>query len=179
MAHIPVNHHLQPFYRAVAGLSASICLVFGIAAVVQTRGLDMFAQEDLPSVLGLHANRAFGILSIVAGLIVLGGAFIGGNVDHWINLIGGGVFLVAGMAMMTLLETDLNLLGFSIATCIVSFVIGLVLLTAGLYGKTGSAADVRREEAFRHGAGTRPGHRPPADRAQPAARPGDDGLRPM
>ena len=43
------------------------------------------------------------------------------------------------MAMMTLLQTDLNLLGFTMATCIVSFVIGLVLLTAGLYGKTGSA----------------------------------------
>ena len=156
MAHIPVNHHLQPFYRAVAGLVGIYILVFGIAAVVQTRGLDMFAQEDLPSVLGLHANRAFGILSIVAGLIVLGGAFIGGNVDHWINLIGAGVFLVAGMAMMTLLETDLNVLGFSIATCIVSFGIGLVLLTAGLYGKTGSAADVRREEAFRHGQGPDP-----------------------
>ena len=69
---------------------------------------------------------------------MLGGAVIGGNVAHWINLIGAVVFLVAGMAMMILLQTDLNFLGFTMATCIVSFVIGLVLFTAGLYGKTGT-----------------------------------------
>ena len=156
MAHIPINHHLQPLYRVLAGLSGLYVLVFGIVGLVQTRGLDTFAQEGLPSVLGLQANRAFAIISIVAGVIVLGGAIVGGNLDQSLNLGASLVFLVAGMAMMILMQTDLNFLGFSMATCIVSFVIGLVLLTAGLYGKVGSNADVLREEAFRHGRGADP-----------------------
>jgi hypothetical protein len=156
MAHIPINHHLQPLYRVLAGLCGLYVLVFGIVGLVQTRGLDTFAQEGLPSVLGLQANRAFAILSIVAGVIVLGGALVGGNLDQRVNLGASFVFLIAGLAMMVLLQTDLNFLGFSVATCIVSFVIGLVLLTAALYGKVGTAEEVRREEAFRHGRGPDP-----------------------
>ena len=87
----------------------------------------------------------------MAGVVLLAGAVIGRNIDRWINLVGGIVFLVAGMAMMTLMQTDLNVLGFTMATCIVSFVIGLVLFTAGLYGRVGSRRDVAVEEAFRHG----------------------------
>ena len=87
---------------------------------------------------GLRTNLAFSIISIIAGVIVLGGAIVGGNFDHFINLFGGIVFLVAGILMLTLLETDANFLDFSMATCIVSFVIGIVLFTAGLYGRTGS-----------------------------------------
>ncbi len=151
MAHIPVNHRLQPLYRGLAVVCGLYVLIFGIAGVVQTRGEPMFAQDGLPWVLGLKTNLSFAILSIVAGAIVVVGGFLGGNLDRWINLIGGSVFLVAGFAMMTLLRTGLNLLGFTMATCVVSFIIGTVLLTAGLYGKVGSSADVGCEESFRHG----------------------------
>jgi hypothetical protein len=165
MAHIPINHPLQPLYRVLAGLIGVYLIVFGIVGLARTSELDTFAQDGLPWVLGLQANRAFAILSIVVGLILLGGAFIGGNLDQKINLFASVVFLVAGMSMMILMQTDLNLLGFTMATCIVSFVIGLVLFTAALYGKVGTADDVRREEAFRHGAG------PEADTHHPLTAP--------
>ncbi len=159
MAHIPVNHHLQPVYRAFAGLCGLYVLLFGIVAVVQTRGLDLFERDGLPWVLGLRANRAFAILSIVAGIVLVAGALIGRNIDHWINLVGGLVFLVAGMAMMVLMQTDLNFLGFTMTTCVVSFVIGMVLFTAGLYGKVGSRREQALEERFRHGGSPDPeGH---------------------
>jgi hypothetical protein len=151
MAHFPINHHLQPLYRTLAGLAGVYVLVFGIVGVVQTGGLPLFAQDGLPAVLGLHTNRAFSIISIVAGVVLLGGAIIGGRLDHGINLVVAFVFLIAGFAMMVLLQSDLNFLGFSMATCIVSFVIGMLLFLAGLYGKVGTADDVRREEMFRHG----------------------------
>jgi hypothetical protein len=150
MAHIPVNHHLQPLYRALASLCGLYVFVFGVAGVVETGGTALFAQHGLPEVVGLHANRAFAILSIVAGAVIVGGALIGRNVDHWVNLVGGIVFLVSGFFMMTLLRTNLNILGFTMTTCIVSFGIGTTLFLAGLYGKTGSCDDVRKEEAFRH-----------------------------
>jgi Domain of unknown function (DUF4383) len=153
MAHIPINHPLQPLYRVLAGLIGVYLIVFGIAGVIKTRDLPAFAQHGLPWVLGLRANLGFAILSIVVGLIVLSAAFIGGKASEWTNMIAAIVFLVAGITMMALMQTDLNLLGFTMTTCIVSFVIGLVLFTAALYGKTGTADDIRKEEAFRHGRG--------------------------
>ena len=42
------------------------------------------------------------------------------------------------------------------STCIVSFVIGLVLLTAGLYGRVGSGAEVAELEEHRHGTHVHP-----------------------
>ncbi len=151
MAHIPMNHHLQPFYRVLAGLCGLYVLVFGIVGFVKTRDLDLFAQDGLPWVLGLKANAAFAILSIVAGAIILVTNVIGRTMAHWVNLVGGIVFLLAGMAMMALLRTDLNFLGFTMTTCIVSFIIGVVLFTAALYGRTGTTTEAVREEQFRHG----------------------------
>jgi hypothetical protein len=151
MSHFPVNHHLRPLYRALAGLAGLYVLVFGVVGVVKTGGYGFFAQHGTPSALGLHSNRAFAILSIVAGAIIVGAAAIGGNIDRWVNLVGGIVFLLSGFAMMVLLQTDLNYLGFTMTTCIVSFVIGLVLLTAGLYGQVATADREAYEDRFRHG----------------------------
>jgi hypothetical protein len=156
MAHIPINHPLQPLYRTLAGLVGAYILAFGIVGVIRTRDVPTFEQDNLPYVLGLHANRAFAVLSIVAGAIVLIGAFIGGKLDERINLYGSGVFLVAGLAMLVVERTELNFLGFTPATSIVSFFIGMALLLAGLYGKVGTREDIEDEEAFRHGRGPDP-----------------------
>ena len=67
MAHIPINHPLQPFYRVLAGLIGLYLVVFGTVGVIKTRGLPLFEQDGLPWVLGLRANLAFAILSIVVG----------------------------------------------------------------------------------------------------------------
>jgi hypothetical protein len=131
-----VNHHLRPLYRVLAALSGLYVLVFGIAAVAHVADGGFFARDGLPTVLGLRGNRAFASLSILAGVALIAAAVIGGNLDRWVNLIAGVVFLSAGMAMMTVMQTGLNLLGFTMTTCIVSFVIGLVLFAAGLYGRT-------------------------------------------
>lgn len=160
MAHIPVNHHLRPLYRTLALLAGLYVLVFGIVGVSRTGGLDFFAQDGLPTALGIRANTAFAVLSIAAGITIVACAIIGRNLDHWINLVGGIAFLAAGMAMMTLLQTNANILGFTLTTCIVSFVIGLVLFSAGLYGKSGSERDAAMEERFRHGASADPAEHP-------------------
>jgi hypothetical protein len=154
----PVNHHLLPLYRVLAGLAGVYVLAFGITALVRARSQPWFAQHDLPSALGLHANRAFAVLSIVVGAILVGSSVIGGNLDAWINLVGGIVFLLAGFVMLLLLRTDLNYLGFTMATCIVSFIIGMLLATAGLYGRVGSEETYLREEAHRHGEMHNPQH---------------------
>ena len=156
MKHLPINHHLQPLYRTLAGAAGLYVLAFGVVGLLRTSGLDLFAQDGLPTVLGLRANRAFAILSLVVGIVLVVGAVIGRSIDMWINLISSVVFLTAGMAMMALLETDLNFLGFTVTTCIVSFIIGLILGLAGLYGTVGTAEEDAMEERFRHGQGGDP-----------------------
>jgi hypothetical protein len=149
MAHAPVNHPLRPLYRVLSALIGLYVLLFGVVGVVETRGGDAFAQ-DATVVLGLRTNLAFSVLSIVAGLTVLAGVAVGRNVDQFINKWGGYAFLTVGILALALLRTDANYLNFSMATCIVSFVIGMALLAAGLYGKAGTVQDAAAEEAFRH-----------------------------
>ena len=156
MSHLPINHHLQPLYRTLAGAAVIYVLAFGVIGLLRTQSLDFFAQDGLPTVLGLRANRAFAVLSVIVGIVLVVGAVIGRTIDMLINLTGSVVFLAAGMAMMTFLETDLNVLGFTVTTCVVSFVIGLVLGLAGLYGRVGSAEADALEERFRHGGGADP-----------------------
>jgi hypothetical protein len=69
----------------------------------------------------------------------------------YVNLAAGIVFLLAGMSMMTLLQTDANILGFSMATCIASFIFGMLFLAAGLYGKVGTAEAADAEQVYRTG----------------------------
>src|SRR5687767_8597420 len=77
MSHLPINHHLQPLYRVLAGACGLYIMLFGVVGLVQTGDRDFFAQDGLPWILGLRANAAFASLSVVAGVIVLGGAVIG------------------------------------------------------------------------------------------------------
>ena len=96
MDHIPVNHQWRSFYRVLAGLWGLYVLIFGIVAVTRAHGTG-FNQKGLPSVLGLRANMAFAILSIVVGAVLVIGAVVGGNIGRWVNLLGGLVFIVAGL----------------------------------------------------------------------------------
>jgi hypothetical protein len=150
MAHIPINHPLRPVYRALSGLIGVYVLVFGIVGYARTSDLDFFTTHG-EWVLFLRTNPAFSVLSILMGIALLAGAVIGRSVFVAVNLGGGVVFLVAGIAMMTLLQTEANILSFSMVNCIVSFIFGLITLAAGLYGKVGSHEDEEAESVFRTG----------------------------
>lgn len=156
MVHVPINHPLQPLYRLLAGLVGAYVLAFGVLGLLRTPGRPFFAQSGLPYVLGLHANRAFAILSIVVGTILVAAALIGGNLHQRMSLVASAIFLVAGLVMLVLERTEFNFLGFTPITSVVSFIIGTVLLLSGLYGKVGTLLDIRREEDFRHGRGPDP-----------------------
>ena len=151
--HLPVNHPLRPVYRTLAGLIGAFILVFGVMGFFATRGMEFFATEG-EHVLGLSTNPAFSVISVITGVIMLIAVVIGRNVDQVLNLIAACVFLVAGLAMMALLRTDLNFLAFTMTNCIVSFIFGLVTLAASLYGRVGTPESAAAEEQFRRGATT-------------------------
>jgi hypothetical protein len=150
MAHLPVNHPARPYYRLLAGAVSLYILVFGIAGLVTTWGAPFFDRREV-EVLGLQTNPAFSLLSIMAGSVLLGGTIHGRNIDHFINLWGSIVFLLAGVLMMAVLHTSANLLNFALTNCIASFIIGAALLLAGLYGKVGPPELQEAEDHLRHG----------------------------
>jgi len=149
MLHMPINHPLAPVYRVFAGLSGLYVLAFGVVGLVTTWDEPLFSRADLWA-LGLRTNPAFAVLSILVGAAVLFGALIGGRIAHNINMTGGVTFLVVGVAMLGLMQTSLNLLNFSVATCIVSYLAGMSMLLSGLYDRVGTAAEAAAEEQFRH-----------------------------
>jgi hypothetical protein len=149
MAHLPINHRLGGFYRFLACLAGLYVLVFGIVGAVRTSGEKFFSRTDTTA-LGLRTNLAFSLLSIVVGAIVVIGAFIGRNVDHFVNYFGGMVFWVSGLFNLAFMHTKANLLNFNVSTCVVSFILGTTLMLSGLYGKRGTADQAAEEDAFRH-----------------------------
>ncbi len=149
MAHVPVNHPARPFYRFLGGVTGLYLLVFGIAGAARTYGEPFFVRIETEA-LGLRTNPAFASLSIVVGAIVIIGAINGGNIDHHINLFGGGVFWLSGLVMLAVMQTKANLLNFQVSTCVVSFIVGTLMFLSGMYGKTGTPQEATAEEAFRH-----------------------------
>lgn len=138
MSHLPVNHHLRPLYRALATVTGLYVLVFGIVGLFVTSGTEPFAQGDT-SALGLRTNLAFSVLSVAAGAVIVLAAAVGRNLARAVFLGAGLAFLAVGTLMLLLIHTDSNVLNFSIVTSIVSYIIGMVLFSAGLYAKVGSA----------------------------------------
>ncbi|MBO4206004.1 DUF4383 domain-containing protein [Micromonospora echinofusca] len=158
MAHFPVNHPARPLYRAVAALVGLYILVFGVVGVVQTWGEPLFDRGSHWA-LGLRTNLAFSLVSVIFGIVLLIGASRRSNLGHYMNLTAGVVFMVTGMAMMTVLQTSANFLNFSMSTVIVSLVFGLLLLATGLYDKVGPDEHAEAEEAYRHRPVPEPGTR--------------------
>ena len=150
-SHFPKNHRLRPLYRTLAFLAGAYCLVFGILGVVATSGESLFSRAD-HRVFGLHTNLAFSLVSIVLGAVVVVVVLLGHNIDRTTEMVLGPLFLAVGLAMMALLRTSANILNFGVSTCVVSFVIGLVLLTGGFYGEVASPEMARAEEDFRRNA---------------------------
>ncbi len=156
MAHIPVNHPARPIYRLIAGIIALYILIFGVFGLFETADDDLFSRNS-HWVLGLRTNLAFSLVSVVFGLIVLFGAVHRGNLGHLMNLTAGVVFLATSLAMMTVLQTEANVLNFSMSTVIVSMLFGLIFLATGLYDKIGPPEEAEVEDKWRSSSSARPG----------------------
>lgn len=134
MAHNPVNHPMRPMYRTLGFLAGAYLLVFGIIGLIQTSGHD-FTGDVGVRVLGQQTNMLWSIITVIVGAIVLIATVIGRNADAAADRLLGWALLVVGAYGLATGRTDANFLGFSIATVIVTFLVGLVLITTSLYSK--------------------------------------------
>lgn len=139
MAHFPVNHPLRPIYRALGALSGAYLVLFGLLGVIQTADDGMFGNGD-DRVLGQHTNLFWSLASLLLGAIVLIGTAVGRNADTHVDKYVGWGLLVVGSYELAAIRTDANFLNFSVSTVVVTYLVGLVLIMAGIYSKVAPAA---------------------------------------
>jgi hypothetical protein len=150
MAHTPVNHPLRPLYRALSFVAGAYLVVFGVIGLIQTSGESFTGASDV-RVLGQGSNLLWSILALVLGAIVLATTAIGRNLDVEANKYLGWAILVVGSYELATSRTDANFFGFTIATVVVTYLVGLVLITAGLYLKVAPQSEAGAPRQVREG----------------------------
>jgi hypothetical protein len=151
MSHNPVNHPLRPIYRAIGALVGVYLVLFGIVGLIVTSGDGLFGTGG-DRVLGQGANLFWSIVSLVVGVIVLAVTALGRNLDAEADRYIGWGMLVVGSYGLAVTRTDANFLNFSIATVVVTYIVGLLLIMVALYSKVGTPEAARAEEAAQHAA---------------------------
>ncbi|MFJ4470849.1 DUF4383 domain-containing protein [Streptomyces sp. NPDC089424] len=134
--HLPVDHRLNQVYRFGAGLMGLVLIAFGILGLIDKIG---FFDTRGDQVMGLNTNGTLSILSICVGLLLFVGMVIGGNFASTLNMVVGIAFILSGFLNLGLLDTDYNFLAFRIQNVLFSFIVGVVLMFFGMYGRVGSA----------------------------------------
>lgn len=130
--HLPQDHRLGRVYRYGAGLMGLLLLVFGVLGLADQ--LAFFTTHG-QHVLGLSSNGALSVISIVAAAILIAGAVIGGNIASTVNFVMGALFVLSGAVNLALLDTQANFLAFRFQNVMFSFVVGMMLVTFGAYGR--------------------------------------------
>jgi hypothetical protein len=133
MAHNPVNHPLRPFYRSLGFLASAYLIVFGVVGLVRSSELTFTGSND-GRVFGQGSSTLWSILAIVLGGIAAIAFVLGRNMDVAVGKYLGWAILVIGSYGLATSRTDANVFGFTIATVIVTYIVGLLLITASLYG---------------------------------------------
>ena len=130
--HLPVDHSLSRFYRMGAGLMGLVLLAFGILGLIDRIG---FFDTGGDTVAGLNTNGALSVLSICVGLLLFVGMVIGGNFASTLNMGLGIAFILSGFVNLALLDSSMNFLAFRMQNVLFSFVVGLLLMMFGMYGR--------------------------------------------
>ncbi|SDJ44941.1 DUF4383 domain-containing protein [Streptomyces indicus] len=129
---LPVDHRLATVYRAGAGLCGLILLVFGCLGFA--RQLSFFDTNG-ERIAGLSTNGALSLVSVLVGLGLIAAAVIGGNVASTVNMVVGTLFVLSGFVHLFLLDRPANVLDFGMSNVLFSFVMGLLIMTFGMYGR--------------------------------------------
>lgn len=130
--HLPVDHTLSRVYRIGAGLIGLVLLVFGILGLVNQIGVFGTGSHTTA---GLNTNGALSVLSICVGVLLFVGMLIGKNFASTLNMILGVLFILSGFVNLALIDSGFNPLNFRIQNVLFSFVVGLLLMFFGMYGR--------------------------------------------
>ncbi|MET7744538.1 DUF4383 domain-containing protein [Streptomyces sp. NPDC005385] len=132
---LPVDHQLGAVYRWGAAFCGVVLLIFGSLGFADA--LSPFTTDG-NTVAGLSSNGALSLISVLVGAALIAGGVIGGNFASGLNMVVGTLFLLSGFVHIFILDRPANILGFGMSNVIFSFVMGLVILTFGMYGRVSS-----------------------------------------
>ncbi len=132
MADDPGGYWMGTVCRVGGALCGLLLLVFGVVGLLS--GVP-FSGISGDKVMFLRANGLLSLLSVAVGLLLIAAAVIGRNISAAVNSGVAVVMLLSGLVNLTLIRTDLNFLAFTMGNIIFSFLVGVVLLTCGLYGR--------------------------------------------
>ncbi|GGN16259.1 hypothetical protein FHR83_004856 [Actinoplanes campanulatus] len=150
MAHTPVNHPLRPIYRIVGFITGAYLVAFGLIGFITTSGEEFTGPGE--RVLGQGSNMLWSIISLVLGAIVLLATAVGRNIDVAVDQFLGWGLLVVGTYQLAVLRTDdLNIFGFTMSTVVVTYLVGLLLITVSLYSKSAPKAQAGAPRQVREG----------------------------
>ncbi|MFF4324121.1 DUF4383 domain-containing protein [Streptomyces sp. NPDC001568] len=129
---LPVDHPLSRVYRIGAALCGLLLLVFGCLGFADSLS---FFDTAGRSVAGLSTNGLLSAISVVVGLLLFVAALIGGNVASNVNIGVGALFVLSGFVHLFLLGRPGNVLDFGMSNVIFSFLMGLLVMSFGMYGR--------------------------------------------
>ncbi|MDA5285948.1 DUF4383 domain-containing protein [Streptomyces sp. NPDC054904] len=129
---LPVDHPLNRVHRIGAALCGLLLLVFGCLGFADS--LSAFDTAGR-SVAGLSTNGLLSAISVLVGLLLFVAALIGGNFASTVNIGVGVLFVVSGFVHLFLLGRPGNILDFGMSNVIFSFLMGLLVMTFGMYGR--------------------------------------------
>ncbi|MEV5607327.1 DUF4383 domain-containing protein [Streptomyces sp. NPDC052225] len=132
---LPLDHKLARVYRWGAAGCGLVLLVFGCLGLADA--LSPF-DTDGDRIAGMSTNGVLSLISVVVGLALVAGGIVGGNFASTLNMTVGALFLLSGFAHIFVLDKSANVLDFGMTNVIFSFVMGLVILTFGMYGRVSS-----------------------------------------
>ena len=164
------DRRLDLVYRIGAGLTGLVLIGFGIAGL--TIRLPLFDTQG-EVIAGLSTNGALSFLSIAVGSLLVGAMVLGGIFASNVCIVVGVAFLVSGLVNLFLMGTDFNILAFSIPNVIFSFVVGLVVLTFGMYGRFSGGLD--EDNPFHQYRESRHQAQVPAPRTEGSGAPAQEG----
>lgn len=115
---------------------ALILWAFAIAGLVNGVG---FVTTHGARVLGMTSDGLLSTISLVVGAILIVAAALGGRIASTTAAVVGGLFLLSGLVnLIALVHPNLNILAFTMPNVVFSLVVGLVLLSVGLWGRASS-----------------------------------------
>ena len=118
-----VNGRVYAVHRLGAVAVGSMLLVFGLLATEGGRSL------------GMSSNGLLSALSLIVAVVLVGAALAGPRVASTVMIVLGVLFLLSGLVHLAVMSTAVNLLAFRMGNVVFSFVIGLLLLVLGAYGR--------------------------------------------
>ncbi|MFF2197609.1 DUF4383 domain-containing protein [Streptomyces sp. NPDC058157] len=135
---LPVDHRLGQVYRVGAALCGLLLLLFGCLGFADS--LSSFGTNG-QRIAGLSTNGLLSTVSVAFGLLLVIAAAVGGNLASTVNITVGVLFLASGFVHLFLIGHEANVLDFGLSNVVFSFLMGLLIMTFGMYGRVSGGLD--------------------------------------